>query len=112
VHGVRGGAHVVGVDQQRVRSEHGRGAGLAGEDERAAVVRQDGALLGDEVHAVADGVHHQHVGEAAGGERSRVVVFHLQDQRVPVRGAELVGDLPRHPPYLFGVFPVPGHAGP
>ena len=103
---------VVGVDEQRGGAQRRGGAGLAGEHQRAAALGQHRALLRDQVHAVPDRVHQQDVGDRAGGQRPRVVVLHLEDQRVPVRGAELLGDLPREPPHPVGVGAVLRQGGP
>src|SRR5262249_9043502 len=70
------------------------------------------AFLGDEVHAVPDRVDEQHVGQLVGGQRAGVVVVDLQDQGVPVLGAELVGDLAGQPLHAGGVLAVPGQVVP
>ncbi|MBV9093397.1 MAG: trehalose-phosphatase [Streptosporangiaceae bacterium] len=109
----RGGlADVVRVDQQRGGAQRRGGSGLPGQQQRAAAFGKHRSLLRDQVHAVPDRIDNQHVGERAGGQRPRVVVAHLQQQRVPLRGAELLGDLLRDPPHLLGVGPVFGYGGP
>src|SRR5258707_14431306 len=112
VQGRRGLGHVVGVDHEGRRGELGGRAGLPGQHQRAAAVGQDRALLGDQVHAVADRVDQQHVGQPVGGERARVVVVDVEDQRVPVLGAELRGDLAGHPLHGGGVLAVLGQVVP
>src|SRR5215472_4440648 len=76
------------------------------------MVGQDRALLGDQVHAVPDRVHEQHVGQPVGGQRAGVVVVDLEDQGVPVLGAELSGDLAGHPVHAGGVLAVLGQVVP
>ena len=110
--GLGGLGDVVGVDDKRVGAERRGGARLAGEHERAAALGQHGALLRDQVHAVTDRVHQQHVGERAGGQRPGVIVLYLEDQRIPVRRAELLADLPREPLHPVGVGAVLRHRGP
>ncbi len=109
--GVRRAGDVVRVDQESVAAELGRGARLPGQHQRA-VRREDRALLGDEVHAVADGVHQEHVGHAVGGERAGVVVVHVEDQGVPVLAAEEVLDLLGAALYGRGVLAVLGQVVP
>ena len=98
--------HVERVDQQRVVAELVGRAGLARQHDRAAVLRQDRHLLGDEVHAVADRVDQQHVGDPVQRERARVVVGDVEHDRAPVVGAELVVDLGRHALHGRGVLAV------
>ncbi len=106
-----GGHDVVGVDAQRVLAELGVRAGLPGEHERAPLVGDHRDLLGDEVHAVPDRVDQGHVGQPVGGQRAREVVVDVEDQRPPVRGAELLLDLGGERPHLVGVGPVLGEVG-
>src|SRR6185312_1298025 len=58
-----------------------------------AVVRVDQQRVRGQVHPVPDRVPEQHVGQGAGGQRPGIVVLHLQDQRLPVGGAEFLPDL-------------------
>ena len=82
---VGGARDVVRVDHDRVLAELVVRARLAREHERAAVARRHRHLLGDQVHAVADRVDEQHVGEPVRGERPGEVVVHVRGERVPVR---------------------------
>ena len=109
----RGGlADVEGVDQQRVAVQGRGGARLPGQHQRAAAFGQHRAFLCHQVHAVPDRIDQQHIGHRAGGQRPGVVVLHLEDQRIPVRRAELRGDLRRDLPDPLGVGAVLGHRRP
>ena len=59
---------VEGVDGYGVLSELLVGAGFLGEDQDAVLLVYDDRLLGDEVHAVAHGVHEQDVEVLVGGD--------------------------------------------
>ena len=60
----------------------------------------------DQVHPVADGVDEHDVAAAHDGQRRRVVVADVEDQRRPVVGAELVVDLLGQPLDARGVLAV------
>jgi hypothetical protein len=108
----RGPGDVEWVHHERVRAELVRCAGLAGQDEHAAVVGQDRALLGDQVHAIPDRVDQQHVGEPVARQRARVVVVGAEQDRGPVRRAELVVDRRGEPLHAGRVLAVLGQVVP
>ena len=81
------------VHQQRVGTELGAPRRPPGTAPARSPFREHRAFLGHQVHAVPDRVDQQHVGQPVGRERARIVVVDLQDHRIPVVGAELVGDL-------------------
>src|SRR3990172_1431676 len=90
--GADGALKVGGRDAQRVRGELLVGAGELREDEDAIALVHEGAFLGDEVHAVDDGVDEQHVVEAHAGDRLGVVVLVEDVYGLPVAVAVLVVD--------------------
>ncbi len=108
----RRGVHVVGVDGDRVVAHLLVRPGLAGEHQRAAVLGEHRHLLGDQVHAVADGVDQRHVGQPVRGQRAGEVVLEVEHHRRPVRRAVLRVDLLGDPRHLRGVVPVDGEVLP
>src|SRR4028118_782078 len=86
---------VVGVDGQGVLAELLVGAGVLGEHEDAVPLVDDGGLLGDEVHAVADGVDEQDVVVLVRGDGAGEVVHHKELYRGPAVRAVLLVALPR-----------------
>src|SRR4028118_2282118 len=84
---------VVGVDGEGVLAELLVGAGILGEDEYAVPFVDDGGLLGDEVHTVADGVNEEHVVVLVRGDGARKVVHHEELYRGPAVSAVPLVDL-------------------
>ena len=69
-------------------------APASGERASTAVALVDQRALGrDQVEAVADRVHEQHVGPAQQRDRPREVVLHVEHDRLPSVGAEPLVDL-------------------
>ncbi len=106
------GANVERVDQQRVPAELVGRASLAGQYKRAAAVGNDRALLRNQVHAIAHRVDEQHVGEPVAGQRTRIVVVGAEQDRPPLRGAELVLDRSGESLHAGRVLPVFGQIVP
>jgi hypothetical protein len=81
-----GGAHdIEGMHRERSLTELGERAGLPAERKHPVVLVDDGALLGDKVHAVAKRIDQQDVRDTESGDGRLKVVGDLECDRQVVR---------------------------
>ncbi len=111
VEGVGGPRHVERRDVQRGLAHLVPHAGLARQAQHRVALVDDGALLGHQVQAVADGVDQQDVGAAEHGHRPRVVVAGVVDDGGPPGGGPALVDLLDQRLDLLLVREVRRHAG-